>query len=456
MSQNPLVASGNQAAKTSGLKPVLAAALSSLEVQLEQELARYRRTRLTLKPNSSLLGNSLAGQVQAFTDLNILGGKNQGVKETPSTSIPEIKTSPSPPPIPTPPPPPPIRAKALETPLPPPPPPPTLKVNQEVVKANKTNNVEEIKQDTKLGIPPEIQPYIKKQTSVTSGSIVPANSMATAPVQPNQESKTQEPEDYLESSEALLRSLAEEEPLPQKRPINARGLLSPLGIGSMLLLLVSSLTLGFFAFKGGFNTGGSNATKENNPVALENAQSEQSKAKTVAANPEPTPIPKSPNLATGEDFKQVNTAGDVAALKPKTSPKPIVNPISTPIAQAPAQPAQPVQSIAAAQPVQPVQSSTQPAVVTAGQPTPIATTAATPQPTPNPANLKPSADGFFHLVIDNNNETAYTSTKKVVRDAYLSLDKKLIFVGAARNPKEANQILEELKQQGISARLNQP
>jgi len=36
---------GTQSSKTPGLKPQLAAALACLEVQLDQELARYRRTR---------------------------------------------------------------------------------------------------------------------------------------------------------------------------------------------------------------------------------------------------------------------------------------------------------------------------------------------------------------------------------------------------------------------------
>ncbi|MFM7370625.1 MAG: hypothetical protein ACKO2Z_23115, partial [Sphaerospermopsis kisseleviana] len=45
MSQNPTIDSGTSSAKTSGLQPALAAALGSLEVQLDQELTRYRRAR---------------------------------------------------------------------------------------------------------------------------------------------------------------------------------------------------------------------------------------------------------------------------------------------------------------------------------------------------------------------------------------------------------------------------
>jgi hypothetical protein len=52
MSQNQLVESGHQSSKTPGLKPALAAALSCLEVQLDQELARYRRTRTAFKTPS--------------------------------------------------------------------------------------------------------------------------------------------------------------------------------------------------------------------------------------------------------------------------------------------------------------------------------------------------------------------------------------------------------------------
>lgn len=57
-----------------------------------------------------------------------------------------------------------------------------------------------------------------------------------------------EPEDYLESSEYLLRNLAEDERdlrASQQEPGMLQSLLTPLGIGSMILLLLSSLSFGY-------------------------------------------------------------------------------------------------------------------------------------------------------------------------------------------------------------------
>lgn len=53
------------------------------------------------------------------------------------------------------------------------------------------------------------------------------------------------PNDYLESSEALLKSLAEEEAEVQAEQGFLQNLMTPLGLGSMLLLLISSGMFGF-------------------------------------------------------------------------------------------------------------------------------------------------------------------------------------------------------------------
>ena len=69
MNNNPLVNSANSSAKTSGLKPALATVLASLEVQLDQELARYRRTRIGSRvPNQPRLQNIITNQPQDVTD----------------------------------------------------------------------------------------------------------------------------------------------------------------------------------------------------------------------------------------------------------------------------------------------------------------------------------------------------------------------------------------------------
>jgi SPOR domain len=60
-----------------------------------------------------------------------------------------------------------------------------------------------------------------------------------------------EPEGYLESSEELLKSIEEEMPRSRRRADLLNLLLTPLGVGSMLLLLLSSAALGFLIMNPG-------------------------------------------------------------------------------------------------------------------------------------------------------------------------------------------------------------
>jgi hypothetical protein len=71
MSQNPLVDSGEKSSKKTGLKPPLAAALASLEVQLDQELTRYRRTRTGYRTFSQpRVGISTSSKYQQLTAIH--------------------------------------------------------------------------------------------------------------------------------------------------------------------------------------------------------------------------------------------------------------------------------------------------------------------------------------------------------------------------------------------------
>ncbi|EFA71471.1 hypothetical protein [Cylindrospermopsis raciborskii] len=53
MSQNTRINSHNPFPKTSRLNPILATALKNLEVRLDEELVRYRRTRYSARPVDS-------------------------------------------------------------------------------------------------------------------------------------------------------------------------------------------------------------------------------------------------------------------------------------------------------------------------------------------------------------------------------------------------------------------
>ncbi|MBD2771226.1 hypothetical protein [Iningainema tapete] len=374
MSQNPLVNSNTQSSQTV-LKPALTAALSSLEVQLDQELARYRRTRTGYK---TLKGSSKIQPLSALSNACAPGA----IAVTTGQSHPEIK----------------INTQQAE---------PTKAL--EIISTPETQQQEQISQPS-------------ANTQIVPGNVVNGKSDAQPQTTPP------EPDDYLESSEALLRSLAEE-PKTDKTPTNSRhSLLSPLGIGSMLLLLLASLSLGYIAFHPKtlqLSFGWLFNRTPNNVASDDNAKEIQSNTKTVA-EPQLTPIPKYPNLAKSE-LPEVKDPNDVVGLQPKAKPTPVnaVPPQQTP------------------------ESSVAP--LTTNTPAP-------PKPKPVVANaqIKPSSDGFYHIVTENKSEYAFAKAQKVVSDAYLSADGKLIFLGAVKNKEKAQQLLQDLQAQGIQARIHQP
>lgn len=322
MSQNSLNDSGTPLSKTSDLKPVLAMALASLEVQLDQELTRYRRTRHGVaKPNYN------TGEPQNFP------GKRQTSIQTPPNHSPEPISS-------------------------------------------------------------SIAPLVAQSTEEESL------------LSPDHDAK--QPEDYLESSEALLRSLT------TANPHQPDSLLSPMGIISMLLLLVASLSLGYAVFNPQSWPQLKVGKLFNSRSAPENPQG----VRTATQPPDQTvlaPIPKYPNLAAKE-FSEVRDPIDVVGLKPKVQPLP--TPLILP-----------------------------PIVRT----TPLAKPTLTP-PQLN-AQIKPLGDGPYYIVTDNQGSSALATVKQVVPDAYLSRNRKIIYLGALRTKEEAQKRLQQLQHQGIKAHL---
>jgi hypothetical protein len=278
--------------------------------------------------------------------------------------------------------------------------------------------------------------------SSENGSIVPAVVKSEKTENTPSDDTPKQPDDYLESSEALLRSLAEEQP-QKRKPTNNDSILSPLGIGSMLLLLVVSITLGYVLFNpkslSVFLSGGK--SEQNSPPT---ASTNNVKNTEVAKPGIPTtPIPKYPNLARDE-FPEVNDPNDVVGLKPK--PKPTPRAVPSPVAaQIPANP--PLTAIQQGQPLPGL-----------NLPTPKATTSPSSATVPEKplSEVKPSADGFYHVVIDNEGDNAFASARQVVPDAYLSPEGKLIYLGALKTKEQVKQQIELLQSKGIKARVQQP
>jgi len=406
---------GTQSSKTPGLKPALASALSCLEVQLDQELARYRRTRTGYNtPNQSRVSSN-APQPQQTAGAALDGVFAAGIaskKPIPTPTLVQLEQTVLQPNTPS-------ASVEVETP--------------KVMPAATTVN-------TEIPKPPHVEVIDKTDTpDSANGSIVPAivKSEKTENTASDDTSK-QPPDDYLESSEALLRSLTEEQP-QKRKPANSDSLLSPLGIGSMLLLLVASLTLGYVLFNpkslSVFSFGG-----KSEPNSPPTASTTNVKNTDVAKPQTPsTPIPKYPNLATDE-FPEVNDPNDVVGLKPKPKPTPTAIP-SPEDAQIPANPlSAPIQQ------AQPLPGR--------NLPTPKATTS--PKQELPLSEVKPSGDGFYHIVIDNQDASAFASARVVVPDAYFSPDGKLIYLGALKTKEQVKQQMQLLQSKGIKARVQQP
>lgn len=425
MSQNPLMHLGSTVSKTPSLKPPLAAALAGMEVQLDRELARYRRTRTggyrasnqssSYAPSSSI-GLQYLAPVTATPPESVADSLNDDEN---STEIPISETSVTPLTY---------TNEITTTPPPPPPPPPNPKV---------TVTPDPVKE---TATPPgSSSASIVPVTTIKADSNENLNQNITDSTPQNQ------PDDYLESSEALLRSLTQEAPKTQKRPAsNSDSLLSPLGIGSILLLLMASVILGYvvinpkslpqFSLDGLFKRNNSTATNSDT-----DSQSSNGNTKTVA-QPQLTPIPRYPNLAQDE-FPEVKTPNDVVGLTPKPKPTQQEPTSTVPLQNSP-------KATSSVVPVSPAPVTTAPVAITPS-PTPL------PIPTQNIpiSDLKPSSDGFYHVVIDNNSENAFAAARKAVPDAYLSPDGKLIYLGAIKNKEKVQELLNDVRQKGLNARI---
>jgi hypothetical protein len=446
MSQNPLMHSSSQFSKTPSLKPALASTLASLEVQLDRELARYRRYRGKSRTSNQVQpANSNGSQLQYSTSTNtnikdnIVEVTTQPVVEAERQEIPvsHINSNLSP-------------IHVTEIPTPPPPPPlQVAKVAMSVATLATESTRTEPNTPQTASIVPAAKPKAESNSNNSDLGVPP----------------TSEPDDYLESSEALLRSLAEEAPKEQKQKAN-NSLLSPLGIGSILLLLMASLILASaiinpkslpFRLDGLF--------RRNNPAVSKNSETVGGKGQISARNVEVASVPKYPNLARKE-FPEVNNPNDVIGLKPKSSSNPITT-NSLPIQNKIPQNQIPTQQIPQNQIPQnqiPTQQIPRPAVpiapttinpLTANSPT---ANLPSPQPTQEVpiSQIKPSADGFYHIVIDNTDPNAFANARKAVPDAYISDDKKLILLGAMKDKNGVQELLNEVKAKGINARIRQP
>ncbi|MGF1494746.1 MAG: hypothetical protein ACFBSC_20325 [Microcoleaceae cyanobacterium] len=408
--------SSSQSQSSQVLSPKLRAVLSCLDIQLEEELTRYRRQRKQIRQTTAA-----AAPAQALKPSEVLTVASEGQRIEPSEQV--------------------------ETQLP---------VAEPLTTKRSSRKT-----------------LVSKSASAGWESVVMNQSKSPLATRADHHTRIQEseepaeqglagknPDNYLESSEVLLKTI-DEAPTSttlkqgsqhQRSPMAS--LLSPVGLLSLLVLLLSSAILGsvllpafdpatlrsnrFFKF-------GSSAPSEPEVESSE-----------LVASSNQAEEDRSPNLAVQEFVDlELDTLSNV---------NPAPNPIP---ASAVAPPVQPTASVPAAPTIQPTGPSLnnlseellpEPTVTT-----PVAPTAQPPKPAAGAApqaQSKPvqAADGFYYVVVDYQNEQSLEQSRAVVPDAYVREFKTgtKVQMGALDNATAAQKLTNELKAQGLNPQFDVP
>lgn len=386
-------------------EPVLKAVLASLDIQIDEELARYRRHRLVQRRS----------------------------QPTPSPR----KTASAPAPVP-----PSASGAALPA----------------------------------MAAAPTPSPYPELMPSPWDEP----NTAAIAPVgysHPPLGEGTTMPDDYLESSEHLLRSLGDEEPEAEYEESLMDKLLTPVGIGALLFMLLSSAMLGFLIV----NPSMLGIERWGNLLRRDSESSVPAADPSLQANADSRPYP---NLADDEFVDlSLDTLSTLPGRSPlpsplgaKPSPSPAASPAAPPttvsLATIGVNGAAPTivsttelpsssGSAPAPAPAPAPAAAPAPAPIPEVAPEPVAAAPAYVEPAPEPvaAAPAPSAPGsYYYVVTDYSGDRSLEDAQSVVDDAYVRNfdDGAQVQLGAFSTPERAQELIQELQQQGISAEMYQP
>lgn len=374
------------------LHPVLEASLSSLDLSLESELARYRRLRPQPKRSQPQLRSERLQPLELFE-----------AGRTPPVVIP-----PSP---------------ATDTPSP---------VSEPIAAESPASG--------------EASPEVMEVSSIVHQPVPEGQGFATTGHEP--------PQDYLESSEQLLRSLGLEDPEAKDDNSVKNSLFTPLGIGSILVLLVASALVGSALID---SEGFSYLSLDRLGIGKQN-QPTSSNDPTPVVEPietqptlNPSPGISTPNLATGE-FEALDL--QTLPTLPVESPTPAIAPsTSQPQTNATTSPLAPnsVQDLTSAllppalrpQAVEPVEPSANPA--------PEAVEPPAPAPAPTNKNM-------YYVMADYTGGNTFTTALSLVPDAYLVKLPQGVHIQMAAFPQEtqAKQFAKELQDKGFTATVYHP
>lgn len=442
MSQNTSVDSNTKSSPHQSINPALQAALATLDVELEEELARFRRQRA----GRPVMSNRGLGRNQARKSLDLMavdqgGGKTQqlalGMSTAPIMSFP----------LPT----------DKQTPVNEP---PKETISEPIAH---TPQLESPFLTLTPAINSAIDPSLSKQK--TPPDKPPANEGAPLV---NVAPATAPPEDYLESSEKLLQSLSQEETKvpPQKRFTDK--ILTPLSVGSILLLLLCCATIAYIL---------------KNPSALKDLKFDrlfESKTSTTDPSPiQPTvaksepakelPMVTGPNLAAGEFVDvNLNTLSHLPVSPTPTPtpsavrPLPVLPSLGTPpqaIAVPPnSAPPKGSSDLAAALLPSSGQGTFGPNKVPQVAPLPAVPQLSNPAVKKKPQASSAAGDNSYYVVLEYGGDRSLEQARAIVPNAYVRDFPKgsLIQLGAFPRQSDAKILAEKLQKQGLSASIYRP
>jgi hypothetical protein len=298
------------------------------------------------------------------------------------------------------------------------------------------------------------------------------------------------PNNYLESSEKLIEGL--DSPMVEvveERSL-AASLLTPLGLSSMLLFLVSCTALGYAVF---YPSSLAKMAGLNRLVDRQNTPSEAQNTASTVANTRSKELPKAPNLASKEfvelDLSTLSnvkpTASPITSPSPKASIPPNPAAVSDPIRAVPiptedGNSAQlrekglnnlstallPSPSPSAVQTVPTLPTLPPTASPLAANATPTATaspgavspTVASPAPAATLGTPKRATDGFYYVVVDYTDAKSVEQARIAVPDAYVRKFTKgvKIQMGALNDVASAELLVKELQAKGVKPQYYQP
>lgn len=413
----------------SDLKPELKAVLGCLDVQLEQELTRYRRYRRRT--------------TQTTTDTT--EPPNQQLQKAPD-------------------------AIAVAT-------------DEQAASFGKLFEPKSTTSGWETVVPGEAAPLVVASSSPNGATPKPNSTESSVSFTLTPPVKGATPsQGYLESTEALIKSIEERRSVPaQPQRSLLASLLTPVGILSMLLFLLSCAALSTVIFSASGRAGfgvdqffarNSQTAQPNNPPApaapakVETVPPLESQSPNLAAkefvqldldtlshiNPNPSPLP-SPAAVTPVPPAPATTVPVPSSSVPSPN-DPGMNNLSQELLPQPKPtlPAAPVRvSPAPAPTLQPGGGST----ATTSRTTPTTPAAAAPQKATTPIQ---SQDGYYYVVMDYSDDRSFEQAREVVPDAYIADFKtgKKIQMGAVGNLADAKRLVEELQVQGIVAHYDVP